>query len=124
LCHYENSINFPIDHCSDQFFIKWNPKDISDNLIKNKVKKDLFDTRRRLYVFIIASQNDLTHYLEKLPKIFHYEALTPYTEKYQENTDVIENLLSIRNAVLLYKALKNERIRELYLCVNGFNTFK
>lgn len=29
----------------------------------------------------------------------------------------------MRNALLLIKALKNERIREVRLCVNGFNVF-
>lgn len=29
----------------------------------------------------------------------------------------------MRNALLLIKALKGEKIREVYLCVNGFNVF-
>eukprot|EP00347_Sterkiella_histriomuscorum_P021041 403335488 len=124
LSHLENSINFPVDLCNDEFFTKFNPKQICDTIIKNKFKKELFDQRRRMYVFIIASQNEITHYLEKLPKVFDPEALAPYIEKYKNNKEVVENLVSIRNAILLYKALKNERIRELYLCVNGFNIFK
>lgn len=33
-------------------------------------------------------------------------------------------MLSVRNAILLYKALKGEGVREMSLCVNGFDTFK
>ncbi|CDW83258.1 mapk phosphatase 2 [Stylonychia lemnae] len=124
LSHFENAINFPVNLCNDEFFTKWDPKNISDNIIKNKVKKELFEARRRMYVFIIASQNDITHYLEKLPKMFDPQSLENYINKYIENKDVIENLVSIRNALLLFKALKNERIREMNLCINGFNTFK
>lgn len=36
----------------------------------------------------------------------------------------LENVISLRNALLLYKALKNERIREMAICVDGFETFK
>jgi len=93
-------------------------------LVKNKVKKELFDQRRRLFVFIIASENDLTHYLEKFPRLFDREALIPYIERYENEREVLNNLISIRNSILLNKALKNERIREAYLCINGFNIFK
>ncbi len=72
----------------------------------------------------MASQCDLAHFLEKLPKLFNTDAVQAYIKKFESQPQVIENLLSIRNAILLYKALKNERIREVFLCVNGFNTFK
>jgi hypothetical protein len=32
-------------------------------------------------------------------------------------------VLSLRNAVLLVKALRNERMREICICANGFNIF-
>ena len=31
--------------------------------------------------------------------------------------------MSLRNAILLIKAMRNERIREINLCANGFNVF-
>ena len=124
MCHFENAINFPINLCNDEFFTKWDANHISKDIIKNKIKKELFDSRRRMFVFIIASQNDITHYLDKLPKIFDSQSLEKYANKYVDNKDVIENLVSLRNSLLLYKALKNERLREMNICVNGFNTFK
>lgn len=77
-----------------------------------------------MFVFIIASQNDITNYLDKVPRIFSSEAISIYMKKYQDKPHYIENLLSVRNALLLYKALKNERIRELNICVDGFEKFK
>ena len=111
--HFESSINFPVDKCDDQFFINWDPQSVLNNWIKNAGKRALFEGRRRSFVFIIASSNDITHFLDKLPKIIDPTALSNYTDKYSEDTDKIENILSIRNALLLYRALKNERIREL-----------
>mmetsp|Transcript_47767 Transcript_47767/g.35017 ORF Transcript_47767/g.35017 Transcript_47767/m.35017 type:complete len:132 (-) Transcript_47767:859-1254(-) len=122
-CHLENSINLPLNYCDDEFFINWNPEKISTEIIKNPVKKSLFDQRKRLYVCIICSEYDTTNFLDKLHRIFDVSSLDSYVKKYVESKDKVENLLSLRNALLLYKALKKERIREIYICVNGFNTF-
>jgi hypothetical protein len=123
----ENSFSFPIDQCSDDFFINWDPANILENIIKNPVKRTLFELRKRYFVFIIASQNDIENYLDKLPKIFDPQSITKYYQKYQNDEESVykmEDLVSIRNALLLYKALKNEKIREVYLCVNGFKSIK
>ena len=81
-CHFENSINFPIEKCTDEFFLNWDPKNISANIIKNPIKKELFDSRRRNYIYIIASQADITNFLDKLPKVFDCEAMEAYLMKY------------------------------------------
>ena len=124
MSHFENSISFPIDYCTDEFFINWNGKHIQEKILRNKVKKELFEQRKRKYVFIIASSNDISNYLDKLPKLTDSEALDRYVQQHIGNRSIIENLLSVRNAIMLYKALKSEKIREVYLCVNGFDTFK
>ena len=79
MSHFENSISFPIDYCTDEFFIGWNGKYIQEKILRNKVKKELFEQRRRKYVFIIASSNDISNYLDKLPKLTDCEALSKYT---------------------------------------------
>ena len=33
-------------------------------------------------------------------------------------------ILSMRNGLLLLAALRKERLREVYVCVNGFETFE
>jgi len=35
----------------------------------------------------------------------------------------MEDIISFRNAILLKEALKKERIRDVTLCLNGFNIF-
>lgn len=35
----------------------------------------------------------------------------------------MEDILGLRNALLMAKSLKKEKIREIFLCVNGFNRF-
>lgn len=122
--HFQNSINLPIDKCGDDFFINWDPKTILSTKIRNKTKKELFEQRRRSYIYIIASTNDITFYADKFPKVFNLEALLNYVDKYKDDSSCMQNLVSIRRALLLYKALKNERIREVSICINGFNTFK
>jgi hypothetical protein len=58
-CHIKDSISFPIDLCNEEFFIKWDTADILKHIIKNKVKQEIFKDRKRLFVYIIAGQNDL-----------------------------------------------------------------
>lgn len=68
----------PIDKCEDDYFINWNPTEIVNKYIKNPVKKALFESRRRVYVYIIASSNDITFYADKFPRVFDTEALGKY----------------------------------------------
>lgn len=35
----------------------------------------------------------------------------------------LENILSLRNALMLFKTLKNERIREVAICLDGMDQF-
>lgn len=79
----ENSINFPLNKCSDDFFMKWDQRKISQDIIKNKAKRALFDQRKRMFVYIIASQSEITHdVIEHLPKIFKAEHLRECFTKY------------------------------------------
>lgn len=121
--HFENSINFPIDKCDDAFFTKWDPTKIQNEILRNPNKKAVFEMRKRTYLYIIASEHDITHFLDKLPRLFNSDAIATYCSKYIDIKYKLENLLSLRLSLLLYKALKQERIREVYLCVNGFDSF-
>ena len=60
--------------------------------------------------------------MNKLPAIFETPYLEKYCKKYQANHSKLETLFSLRNAILLYKALKNEKVRELDICLTGFET--
>jgi hypothetical protein len=41
-----------------------------------------------------------------------------------KNSKALESILSLRNALLLYKTLKNERIREVSICLDGMDHIK
>lgn len=56
--HLKDSISFPIDLCDEEFFIKWDVNYIQNHILKNKEKKELFKNRKRLFINIIASQED------------------------------------------------------------------
>ncbi|CDW90752.1 dual specificity catalytic domain containing protein [Stylonychia lemnae] len=122
--HLKDSISFPIDLCDEEFFIKWDVNYIQNHILKNKEKKDLFRNRKRLFINIIGCQEDFQTIIFQSPMLFnesHMKMLkmNPMFNKKQS----LEDILSLRNAFLLIKALKNERIREVFLCINGFNVF-
>ena len=41
----------------------------------------------------------------------------------KDSRQTLENILSLRNALMLYKTLKNERIREVAICLDGMDQF-
>jgi len=57
--HLKNSLSFPIDLCKEEFFINWDPTRVEREIIKNKEKLNLFRNRKRLFVVIIPSQEDI-----------------------------------------------------------------
>ena len=57
--HLKDSISFPIDMCDEEFFVKWDVPKIEKEVIKNKEKLLLFKQRKRLFVNIIAGEEDI-----------------------------------------------------------------
>ena len=57
--HVLDSLSFPLDLCDEKFFINWDPEHVVGKLLKNKEKVGLFKNRKRLFINIIASQNDI-----------------------------------------------------------------
>jgi hypothetical protein len=41
----------------------------------------------------------------------------------KDSQQILENILSLRNALMLYKTLKNEKIREVAICLDGMDQF-
>jgi hypothetical protein len=48
-----------VDLCDESFFIKWDPGRLEREIIKNKEKLALFKNRKRLYINIIAGNEDI-----------------------------------------------------------------
>ena len=53
-CHLKCSVNLPVDVFDDNMFINFNPKDIIDNHLELQIDKDMFKSRKRSMVFIVA----------------------------------------------------------------------
>jgi hypothetical protein len=67
-----------VDLCDESFFIQWDPARLEKEIIKNKEKLCLFKNRRRLYINIIAGNEDVQGLLQVLPIIFSEEHLAKF----------------------------------------------
>lgn len=78
--HIFDSISFPVDLCSEDFFVNWNPKLIETEIIKNKEKLQLFKNRRRLFISIIAGSEEIQSMLNIIPMLFSDQHLKSFKE--------------------------------------------
>jgi len=83
--------------------------------------KKAFINRKRRWIFIIVSEKttSLKKMLSKMHTFGNREALAALVAE-MKTEDEQRDLLSLRNALLIYMALKNERCREMDFCVDGF----
>lgn len=77
--HLKDSISFPIDLCDENFFINWDINHIQSTAIKNKEKLSLFKNRKRLFINVIAAENDVQMLLFKCTKLFKTENLAEHS---------------------------------------------
>jgi hypothetical protein len=78
--HLVDSISFPVDLCNEEFFSQWNPSMIEREIIKNKEKLNLFKNRRRMFISIIAGNEELQTLIQVLPMLFKNEHLSRFKE--------------------------------------------
>ena len=78
--HIFDSISFPVDLCSEEFFVKWDPKHIEKEIIKNKEKLQLFKNRRRLFISIIAGSEEVQSMLNIIPMLFSDQHIKQFKE--------------------------------------------
>ena len=71
--HIIHSLNFPIDLCDENFFIEWNSESICKKIIKNKEKVNLLKSRKRLFIYIIASHYDISALFQGAGQLFNDE---------------------------------------------------
>lgn len=78
-CHLMNSINLPLDCCSEEFFQQWDTgkKFISEtnSVIKNEKKKKMFKLRKRYFIYVIAGQKDIQEAVLDLDQVLKKEDL-------------------------------------------------
>lgn len=73
--HLKDSLSFPIDLCDEEFFTKWDVNWIEKEIIKNKEKHLLFRSRKRLFINIIAGQQDIQTILFSAGMLFNDQHL-------------------------------------------------
>lgn len=69
--HIIDSLSFPLDLCDENFFINWDPEFVASQVLKNKEKLNLFKNRKRLFVHLIASQNDVENIIYSIGMVFN-----------------------------------------------------
>jgi rhodanese-related sulfurtransferase len=118
-CHLKRSINFPVDQFVDNDFINFDPQKIIDEHLELQVDIDAFKKRKQAMVFIVAHRTCTTHIFQSLADMFDYDNVGDL-----KNTFSSQDILATRNSVLLYKALRNNKLREVYICRNSFNAIQ
>jgi hypothetical protein len=62
--HLAHSINIPLDGVDDEFFTKFKPEKLDALTNNNAEKANAFKNRKRKFIFIIASQNEITEFFK------------------------------------------------------------
>lgn len=118
-CHLKNSINMPVDVFKDDDFLNFSPEKIIEDHLTLKIDKEAFKNRKRSMVFIVAHRICTSRIFEELHELFNAEKVKELRYRYTS-----EDILATRNSVLLYKALKKDKTREVYICRNSFNAIE
>lgn len=124
----EKSVNFAIEKFNEESFFNWTKVsktlETDTSIFKTKSTQNAYKRRRRFWVYIIPanSHKNLKQTLLEVCNFASKEGMKKLTDL-ADTPDKQEDLLSLRNALLLYKALKLERLRELDICLHGFDKF-
>jgi len=121
-CHLEDSVNLPCDELGEEFFTKFNPSVVENKVLTDPEEVRLFKMRKRLVVFIIASTRRADKYLQNFHSLFEVDELLKTAEKEQIYKD-LSDVFMLRKAILLASALHDDKVREVYMVVDGFNIF-
>ena len=111
-------------------FQKWIKKEIFENStlkklnMVNEKKEKKFAGRKRQYVFVVPTQKFNVDQFT-VGQVFDPKYALEIYNKEASNPKVLEDYLSLKNAVLLIAALKKERIhREVYLLDDSITNFE
>ena len=113
--HMQCSINLSPENVQVKDFETYSPEVFMERFLSG-TDKAKFQKRKRLFVFLIASQNcvkGLLTYPRKIAQILNEEGTCL---KYNMKMDGIGLICSL----LLYKGLKSERMQEVYIFPQGF----
>ena len=110
-CSLDKSVNFAIEKFNEDSFIFWSSYskklEADTKIFTNKTIQNEFKRRRRYWVYIIAGQesHNIDYLLLELSKFATKDGLKELA-KWADSEQKMLDLISMRNAFLLYKALK------------------
>ena len=125
-CSLDKSVNFSLESFKEDAFINWATKakqlEAGNPCFRNKYQLHAFKRRRRHWVFIIGahSSHNVNKFVLEMGKFVSKEKQAELIQQLQTNEEKAD-FLSLRNACLLFKALKKERLREMDLSICGFD---
>ena len=114
--HLKLAINLPWDEMDSNAFINWDPEDIYENRLHSPDKKVIFKERKRRYIYLIPTHNLIPQEICKdLHRIFDPDSVSWALDIMPKS-----DLVSLRNSLILYKALKlGWKRQNVFLCMNG-----
>ena len=125
----EKSVNFAPEDFGQAAFINWKTEvskiEKDSSHFGDAKKQKAFQTRRRKWVFIIIAQHtsSVKKMLMRLHEFGNKDSLAKLVGELSTEEEKLD-FLTIRNGLMLYTALKNERCREMDVCFEGFDHFK
>jgi len=116
LCHLKCSINLPINSLRSDSLVNFNPDLIERDYLDKDADKLSFKNRKRSMWFIVAHQTCNASIFNHAHELFDPEKI-----EILKATFTAEDIIATRNSILLYRALKQEKTREVYICRNSFS---
>jgi hypothetical protein len=114
-CHLAGAISLPATTLTETELLNYDPNRFAETHCPKAPEAAHFGQRKRLMIFIIPSQRSVRRYHETpspIPKKSHDTPARQHARQLQ--------LKGLLKAYMLYKCLMSERIREVYLHVDGF----
>ena len=128
-CHLDKSVNFAVERFNEETFVNWTAKskvlETDATIFKNKYAIDWMKKRKRRFIYIIPCQQTafLRRTLMSVSHLGDEAKLASAVEACSSMADK-QDLLSLRNSLFLYRALKKERCAEVYVSLEGFDHYE
>jgi len=118
-CHFKSSINISLEKAMKDDFINFDAKEFMSKFIVKDENKEKFKSRKRSVVVIVAHRVCSVEIFKNLNQLYDHDKVEEIKAKYSS-----QDILATKNSILLYKAFKQEKTREVYICRNSFNAIQ
>ena len=128
-CSLDKSVNFSIERFNEEVFINWTQQvkllETDTKIFKDKYEVDKMKKRKRRFCYIMPCHQSsvLKRYLTQASIFCAPDKLAEALEAC-ETPEEKADLLSLRNSVLLFRALVKERHREVFISLQAFEEYR